>query len=264
MTNPYTSSMDSPERQRAATPEDRSAWPDPNPADLGIPAQLPSRATLRGGRVALRPIDPQRDASALFGPTHGDAEREAVWRYMIPGPFADQAEMACWLEACAVADDPHRYTVVDRSREQAVGVVAFTSIRPAMRVVEVGHIWYVPEAQRTGINTEALFLLLASAFDTLGYRRVEWKCDDQNARSRAAALRLGFVFEGIFRQHMIVKGRNRDTAWFAMLDGDWPAIRRGFEQFLRAPDDAADVGKNRDREDGGERASLSALIAASR
>ncbi len=242
----------------------RSHVSPPPASELATLARLPARASMLGERVVLRTIDPERDAEALYGATHGSVEREAVWQFVLPGPFADQASMVRWLESCAPVDDPHRFTVVDRSQGRAVGIVAFTNIRPDMRVIEVGHIWYVLDAQRTHINTEALYLLLRCAFDTLGYRRVEWKCDDQNVRSRAAAQRLGFSFEGVFRQHMIMRGRNRDTAWFAMLDGDWPAIRRGFEHFLGRHGDTDDEGASGTRDGADRRASLSALIAESR
>ena len=115
------------------------------------------------------------------------------------------------------------------------GMAAFMNIAPAQRRLELGHIWYVPSAQRTAVNTETVYLMLCESFDSLGYRRVEWKCDALNARSRRAATRLGFSFEGLFRQHAIVKGRNRDTAWFAMLDTDWPRIRENFEAVLYDP-----------------------------
>jgi RimJ/RimL family protein N-acetyltransferase len=128
-----------------------------------------------------------------------------------------------WLRSCAASDDPLSLAVRDDESGRYLGMVSYLAIRPAMRVLELGHIWYVPRAQGTGINTEAVHLMLTEAFDVLGYRRVEWKCDSLNDRSRRAALRLGFHFEGIFRQHMIVKGKNRDTAWFAMLDSDWEA-----------------------------------------
>ena len=125
-------------------------------------------------------------------------------------------------------------TVIDRSSGSPIGVVAFMSVDRAMRHLELGHIWYAPTAQRTRANTEVAYLMLREAFDELGYRRIEWKCDALNARSRAAADRLGFTFEGVFRQHMIVKGRNRDTAWFSMLDREWPRVRHNIERWLGA------------------------------
>ena len=121
--------------------------------------------------------------------------------------------------------------------ECRLGMVCFLNIDARMRHLELASIWYAPFVQRSNVNTESIYLLLRHAFDDLGYRRVEWKCDSLNARSRKAALRLGFEFEGIFRQHMVVKGRNRDTSWYAMLDGDWPAIRRNMERWLYANED---------------------------
>jgi len=125
-------------------------------------------------------------------------------------------------------------TVMAKDIKERVGVVSFLNIVLTMRTVELGHIWYSPLVQRTSVNTEVIYLMLVEAFDALNYRRVEWKCDSLNARSRAAALRLGFSFEGIFQQHMIIKGRNRDTAWFALLDKDWPVVRHNMETWLAA------------------------------
>jgi RimJ/RimL family protein N-acetyltransferase len=150
---------------------------------------------------------------------------------MAYGPFADRAAMTAWLQGCARTSDPLFLVVHDKRSQKAVGMAAFMAMRPEMRCLELGHIWYVPAAQGVGINTEATYLMLREAFE-LGYRRVEWKCDSLNERSRRAALKLGFTFEGVFRQHMISKGRNRDTAWFAMLDGEWPAARRRLEQAI--------------------------------
>jgi RimJ/RimL family protein N-acetyltransferase len=152
------------------------------------------------------------------------------------GPFADAEAMGAWLASVAPSEDPRFLAVV--APGGPVGMVSFLNVDPTMRRIELGHIWYAPGAQRTEANTEATYLMLHESFDELGHRRVEWKCDALNARSRAAALRLGFTFEGTFRQHMVVKGRNRDTAWFSMLDGEWPAARSAFERWLSAdPDD---------------------------
>jgi len=182
-------------------------------------------------------VDPSADVAQLYAASHGDAEREGIWTYMTAGPFADQPAMQRWLEQYQRSTDPLFCTVTDRAAEQRVGIVSFLNIVPDQRGAELGHIWYTPEAQRTAINTESIYLLLCEAFDHLRYRRVEWKCDSLNARSRAAALRLGFQFEGIFRQHMVVRGRNRDTAWFAMLDGDWPRVKANLERWLYAGED---------------------------
>lgn len=190
----------------------------------------PARSVYEGRRVMLRPVDPDKDAADLFSGSHGDPLTESLWTYMAYGPFAGPEAMGEWLRGIAPSSDPLFLTVVDRATEKPVGVVSFLAIRPDMRVLELGHIWYVPRAQGTGANTEVVLLMLTEAFDRLGYRRVEWKCDALNERSRRAALRLGFTFEGVFRQHMIYKGRNRDTAWFALTDGDWPAAREALEK----------------------------------
>jgi RimJ/RimL family protein N-acetyltransferase len=133
---------------------------------------------------------------------------------------------------CEVSTDPLFLTVSSKDLNQRVGVVSFLNIVPRMRCLEVGNIWYSPIVHHTKVNTETIYLMLAEAFDVLKYRRVEWKCDALNARSRAAALRLGFSYEGLFRQHYIIKGRNRDTAWFAMLDRDWPSVKSNMNRWL--------------------------------
>jgi RimJ/RimL family protein N-acetyltransferase len=142
------------------------------------------------------------------------------------------AAMRGWLDLLPASEDPLFFTVVDGSADAAVGVVTFMNVDPTMRHLELGNIWYSPRAQRTRANTESTYLMLREAFEELGHRRVEWKCDALNARSRAAAERMGFSFEGIFRQHMIINGRNRDTAWFAMLDADWPAVKANMQRWL--------------------------------
>jgi RimJ/RimL family protein N-acetyltransferase len=200
----------------------------------GPPARRPGRGPRRGRSVALVPVDPAADAEPLWRATHDGSEAaEAVWTYLAYGPFADVTEMRAWLETRAPSEDPLFLTV--HTDAGPSGVVSFMSVEPEMRRIELGHIWYAPAAQRTEANTETVFLMLREAFDELGYRRVEWKCDARNARSRAAAERLGFTFEGVFRQHMIVKGRNRDTAWYSMLDAEWPPAREAFERWLDAP-----------------------------
>ena len=148
------------------------------------------------------------------------------------GPFADADEMRGWLGAIAGSDDPLFLAVT--GPHGPCGMASFLNADTAMRHVEIGHIWYAPSAQRTEANTEVAFLMLEEAFERLGHRRVEWKCDALNERSRTAALRLGFTFEGVFRQHMVIKGRNRDTAWFAMLDHEWPSAREAFQGWLSA------------------------------
>ncbi len=197
-------------------------------------ARRPGPGTLRGRYVRLEPIDAKAHGDALWRAAHdGSDEAARLWTYMPYGPFARAEEMRAWIASIAPSEDPRFYAVC--SGRGPVGMTSYLNVDTAMRRIELGHIWHAPVAQRTEANTEAVALMLAEAFDALGYRRVEWKCDALNARSRAAALRLGFTFEGVFRQHMIVKGRNRDTAWFSMLDREWPAVRSAFERWLAAP-----------------------------
>jgi RimJ/RimL family protein N-acetyltransferase len=171
-------------------------------------------------------------------------DHEDVWTYMSAyGPFANEAAFMDWLASRVPLDDPYSYVIVEPGG-RAVGISTLMEIRPAMRVIEVGHIVYSPALQRTPLGTEAQYLLARYAIETLGYRRYEWKCNALNAPSRRAALRYGFTFEGIARAHMIAKGRNRDTAWFSMLDTEWPARRAAFEAWL-SPDNFDGEGKQR-------------------
>lgn len=199
----------------------------------GPAARAPEHRVLSGRFVTLVPVELDH-VTPLFTATHGDWDAEAVWTYMPYGPFVDIESMRAWLRSIARSTDPLFLTVIDRASGDPVGVVSFLNIDLAMRRLELGHIWYVPSAQHTRANTEAAALMLAEAFERLGHRRVEWKCDALNARSRAAAERLGFTFEGVFRQHMVVKGRNRDTAWFSLLDVEWPTIRANTARWLDA------------------------------
>jgi RimJ/RimL family protein N-acetyltransferase len=213
-------------------PEKTTGLPLGEPVGRAGPASRPRRTRLVGRQVTLRPLEPDADAPELFARSHGSRESLDLWTYMAYGPFPGPDAMRQWLRACGESEDPLFLAVEEAGRR--LGMVAFMNVRPEMGVLELGNIWYAPEAQRTLVNTEAVYLILREAFDVLGYRRVEWKCDSLNERSRRAALRLGFRFEGIFRQHMIIKGRNRDTAWFAMLDEAWPQVRSNFERFLAA------------------------------
>ena len=212
--------------------------PEPETLPIGDPVTLsgehrvPERKPLEGHFVTLRPLEPATDCEALYAGSHGDAETEALWTYMPYGPFEDPAAMGLWLDDCSASDDPLFFAVHDHDRGAPVGVVSFLNIVPDMRRLELGHIWYSPAVQRSKVNTETVYLMLRETFDRLGYRRAEWKCDSLNARSRGAALRLGFRFEGVFRQHLIVKGRNRDTAWFSLLDREWPAVKANMESWL--------------------------------
>jgi RimJ/RimL family protein N-acetyltransferase len=197
------------------------------------PARPPERRPLEGRFVRVRPLDPEADAEALWDVSHdGSAQADLLWTYMYE-PFADRAAMRTWLDECAASSDPLFMTIESRDAGP-VGMAAFMNIVPEQRRLEIGHIWYAPSAQRTEANTETAYLMMREAFDELGCRRVEWKCDALNERSRAAALRLGLTFEGVFRQHMIVRRRNRDSAWFSLLDTEWPAARDALERWLDA------------------------------
>ena len=204
---------------------------------------IPSRSPLTGPHVHLRPIDPTADATPLFACSHGTPEHAAIWTYLPYGPFPDAAAMQAWLVERLASSDPMWFTVVDRSSETPAGMVSFMNIVPEMRRLELGHIWYGLRAQRTKINTETIYLMLRRTFDELNYRRAEWKCDALNDRSRAAALRLGFRFEGIFRQHLIYKGRNRDTAWFSMMDHEWPRVKANMERWLKSEEPGLSLTK---------------------
>ena len=165
-----------------------------------------------------------------------------VWTYIsTDGPFSSAEGFSAFIAKRAAASDPYAYAIIDNSG-RAVGYFTLMEIRPVMRVIEVGHVLYSPAFQRTPLGTEAQYLLARYAFETLGYRRYEWKCNALNAASRRAALRYGFTYEGTFRQHIIAKGRNRDNAWFSMLDGEWPARKRAFERWL-APENFSADGK---------------------
>ena len=193
---------------------------------------VPRRTDYEGKFIVLSPINPQGDAEELYRCTHGSATREQIWTYMGYGPFDSVHNMQQWLEVGAKSKDPLFFTVHHRESKFPVGMVSFLNIMSDMRRLELGHIWYSLDAQRSNVNTESVYLMLCEAFDRLKYRRVEWKCDSLNERSRLAALRLGFQFEGIFRQHMIVKGRNRDTAWYSILDNEWADIKKNMEMWL--------------------------------
>jgi RimJ/RimL family protein N-acetyltransferase len=206
------------------------------------PVAAPPRKPLIGSYVRLEPVDPARHAGDLHQLSRGSP---ALWTYMGYGPFAELAAFRAWLEGCARESDPLFLSVIDGATGRPSGMASFMRITPAMGVIEIGHIWFAPAIQRTRQATEAIFLMMRHVFDDLGYRRLEWKCDALNAASRRAADRFGFVFEGIFRQHMIYKGRNRDTAWFAIIDRDWPAIKDGFERFL-APGNFDEGGRQRE------------------
>jgi RimJ/RimL family protein N-acetyltransferase len=216
------------------------------------PARPPDRAPLQGDHVLLRPLS-AADAEQLYAGTHPPHGDPAVWTYMADGPYAGVGELRASLIEAEASQDPLFLAIVCESR--VLGRASYMRIAPAFGVIEIGNIVFAPGLQRSTAATEAIYLLARHAFDDLGYRRLEWKCNALNAASRRAADRFGFTFEGVFRNHQIVKGRNRDTAWYAIIDADWPSIRAGFEAWL-AP-------ANFDG-DGVQRAGLAQLISAAR
>jgi RimJ/RimL family protein N-acetyltransferase len=208
------------------------------------PARSPSRLPLRGSHVLVRPVVPDADAQALFAESHPADGDRTIWTYLPDGPYESAEHLREMLDWAATSDDPLYFTLAPLPDERPLGVAAYLRITPQFGVVEIGHIWFGPRLQRTTAATEAIFLLARHAFDDLGYRRLEWKCNSLNAASRRAAERFGFTFEGVSRKHQVVKGRNRDTAWYAITDDEWPAIRSGYEAWL-APENFD--GKDRQR-----------------
>jgi RimJ/RimL family protein N-acetyltransferase len=208
-------------------------------------AKLPERVTLCGRAITLVPLDAEAHADALFRGANG-GEKDRLWTYLPYGPYSSPAAFKSSIADKAQSTDAIYFAILDNATGEAVGHQAFHRIEPMHRVIEIGHILYTPGMQRTVGATEAQYLFAEYVFDTLGYRRYEWRCDDLNTPSKRAAARFGFTFEGVFRQHMIVKGRNRDTAWFAMLDSEWPARRAAFERWLDPANfDAAGLQKVR-------------------
>lgn len=197
------------------------------------PVPSPPRAPLMGQYVQLEPLAPARHGEDLWKALQGSGD-PALWDYLPYGPFNERSVFDTWLGDCATSSDPLFFAVIDRRHRRAVGLLSFLRITPAHGCIEIGHVIFGPSLQRSPASTEAVFLLARLALGELGYRRLEWKCNSDNTRSMRAATRLGFSYEGLFRQHMLVKGRNRDTAWFSILDSEWPACNRAFERWLAA------------------------------
>ena len=205
------------------------------------PPPTPSREVIHGQRCELEPLDMER---------HGDALHEAnargdgsAWTYLFAAPPTSREAYVAYMQASFAGDDPLCFAILDRSTRTAVGVASYMRIVPEYGSIEIGHINFSPVLQRTPVATEAMYLMMRRVFD-LGYRRYEWKCDALNAPSRAAAQRLGFSFEGVFRNAIVYKGRNRDTAWYSITGAEWPAVRTAFEQWL-APENFDGHGSQR-------------------
>ncbi|CAD6518581.1 hypothetical protein LMG27952_01030 [Paraburkholderia hiiakae] len=216
------------------------------------PRERPARVTIEGQFCRIEPIDLDRHAADLFE-AYSAAADGRDWTYLFAEPFTDFAVFREYLAKAAASSDPFHYAVIDRASGKAVGTFALMRIEPVHGVIEVGSVTFSPRLKQTPVSTEAQYLLMRYVFDDLGYRRYEWKCDSLNAPSRKTALRLGFQFEGIFRQAIVYKGRNRDTAWFAIIDQDWPLVKAAFEKWLATENFDAD---------GKQRASLASLRQA--
>ena len=209
----------------------------------GVPR--PERITLEGRYVRLEPLDAARHSADLFASAQAPGADDR-FRYLFEGPPADLAAFTPWLEKAAASPDPLFFATIDRQTGRAEGRQALMRIDPAHGVIEIGSILWGPAIARSRVTTETLYLFASYVFDTLGYRRFEWKCNNLNEPSKRAAERFGFTFEGIFRQHMVAKGQNRDTAWFAMIDADWPRLKAGYERWL-SPENFDEAGQQKSK-----------------
>lgn len=193
--------------------------------------QAPPRRPMQGRYTRIEPLSLADHAKDLFEAYSLDKEG-ILWTYMGVGPFPTFEGFKAWMEPACQSNDPLFHAIIDAKSEKAIGFASYLRIDPPVGVIEVGFIAYSPLLQRSRVATEAMFLMMARVFDELGYRRYEWKCDSLNAPSRAAAQRLGFTYDGLFEQATVYKGRNRDTAWFSILDRDWPRLRAAYEAWL--------------------------------
>lgn len=216
--------------------EDMSGW---------IPREKPERVVLDGQYVRLEPLDAARHGKELFEASQV-ADADAKFRWLAENPVADEATFMAWVEKSAASEDPLYFAVIDKASGKVAGRQTFMRIDTQNGVIEIGNIYWGPLISRKRAATEALYLFMRHAFADLGYRRFEWKCNNDNEPSKRAALRFGFTFEGVFRQHLIVKGLNRDTAWFSIIDKEWPALEKAYEGWLDPENFDAD-GQQRQR-----------------
>jgi len=206
-------------------------------------ASLPSRTCMDGRYVILKTVDSSDVCKSLFHAYCTDT-RGTNWTYLPYGPFDTLAQFTQWFEKTCFASDPLFHVVKDKSTEKNIGIASYLRISPALGSIEVGHIHFSPLLQRTPLATEAMYLMMHQVFEESGFRRYEWKCDALNEPSKRAAMRLGFVYEGTFRQALTYKNRNRDTAWFSITDKEWPTLKEGFELWL-SEDNFDDAGLQR-------------------
>lgn len=209
------------------------------------PRPRPLRAIIEGRYTRLEPLDPTRHGDALFEQSVA-AGAEERFRYLFELPPVTRADLQPWLDTMSRSQDPMFWAVVDKASGRAAGRQALMRIESAHGVIEIGSILWGPAIARTRVATEALYLFARHVFEDLGYRRFEWKCHNDNEPSKRAACRFGFSYEGLFRQHMVAKGANRDTAWFSMLDDEWPALKAVYESWL-APENFDEAGLQKER-----------------
>ncbi|MES2867963.1 MAG: GNAT family protein [Pseudomonadota bacterium] len=195
------------------------------------PVKTPDNRTLEGRFIRLEKLDPARHGNELWLALQGPEGDPKLWDYLPYGPFTERAIFDDWLTRHAASRDPHFYSVIDKLSDQAQGLISLMSIVPEHGRIEIGHVTFGAPMQRSPRSTEAVYLLAKEAF-ALGNRRLEWKCNNDNARSKRTAVRLGYTYEGVFRQHMVVKGKNRDTTWYSIISTQWPPIAAGFEKWL--------------------------------
>ena len=195
------------------------------------PCPRPPRTNLEGKYCRLEPLQAEAHAAQLYE-AFSQSPDDSNWTYTFSGPFPDAATYYAHAEKLSKSEDPIPFAIIDLATKRAVGSLAYLRIDPNNGVIEMGQVNYSDKMKQTRIATEAQYLMMKNAFETLGYRRYEWKCDSFHSKSQAAALRLGFTFEGVFRQAIVYKGRTRDTAWFAIIDKDWPVIKKSFECWL--------------------------------
>ncbi|MDH3452477.1 MAG: GNAT family N-acetyltransferase [Gammaproteobacteria bacterium] len=213
------------------------------PLDNWTPPARPPREPMQGAYCRVEPLSIATHAADLFAANSLDTQH-SNWTYLPYGPFATMRDYCTWLETSCVDDDPLFHAIVDLHSGTAAGLASYLDINPAHGCIEVGHIHYAPALQSTCAATEAMYLMMKRAFE-LGYRRYAWKCNALNQKSRNAAQRLGFSYEGVFRQHMVTKSRNRDSAWYAAVDSEWPVLRAAFETWL-APENFSADGRQRE------------------